>query len=69
MDLLGLFANQAAVALDLLLHTRRIERLLAGSGEELEAVAQLAERLDGLDGTRRAAGIRLLSELANVLGR
>jgi GAF domain-containing protein len=69
MDLLGLFANQAAVALDLLLHTRRIEQLLAGSGEELEAVAQLAERLDGLEGTRRAAGIRLLSELADVLGR
>ncbi len=69
MDLLGLFANQAAVALDLLLHIRRIEAVLAGDGEDLEAVAHLAARLDRLDGERRAAGIRLLSELAVVLGR
>jgi GAF domain-containing protein len=68
MDLLGLFANQAAIALDLLLHTRRIERLLGGSGDDLEAVANLAATLDGLDGDRRAGGIRLLSAVANVLG-
>jgi len=67
MDVLGLFANQAAVALDLLLHTRRIERALAGNGEHLQAVARLAAILDGLEGERRAAGIRLLSEVANVL--
>jgi GAF domain-containing protein len=67
MDLLGLFADQAAVALDLLLQARRIETLLAGSGDELEAVAALAARLDRLDGERREAGLRLLQNLAEIL--
>lgn len=69
MDLLGLFANQAAVALDLLLQARRIEALLAASGDELEAVARLALSLDRLDDDRRAAGVRLLQDLAEVLKR
>jgi GAF domain-containing protein len=69
MDLLGLFANQAAVALDLLLQARRIEALLASSGDELEAVAGLAARLDRLDDERRAAGVRLLEDLAEILDR
>jgi GAF domain-containing protein len=67
MDLLGLFANQAAVALDLLLQARRIEALLAASGDELEAVARLAFRLDRLDNERRPAGVRLLQDLAEIL--
>ena len=67
MDLLGLFANQAAVALDLLLQARRIEALLAASGDELQAVARLAFRLDRLDNERRAAGVRLLHDLADIL--
>jgi GAF domain-containing protein len=67
MDLLGLFANQAAVALDLLLQARRIEALLAASGDELEAVARLAYKLDGLDDERRAAGVRLLQNLSEIL--
>jgi GAF domain-containing protein len=67
MDLLGLFANQAGVALDLLLQARRIEALLAASGDELEAVAGLAARVDRLDGERRAAGVRLLEDLAEIL--
>src|SRR5947209_4571597 len=36
MDLLALFARQAAVALELLMHARRVESLLDGAGEELE---------------------------------
>lgn len=67
MDLLGLFANQAAVALDLLFQARRIEALLAASGDELEAVAGLAVRIDRLDDERRAAGVRLLEDLAEIL--
>lgn len=67
MDLLGLFANQAAVALDLLLQARRIDALLAASGDELEVVAGLAARLDRLDDERRAAGVRLLGDLAEIL--
>lgn len=66
MDLLGLFADQAAVALDLLLHARRLERALEGAGE-LDAVVHLATVIDDLEGDRRAAGLRLLSEIAEVL--
>ena len=69
MDLLGLFANQASVALDLLLHARRTETLLAGGGDDLEAVARVAAILDQLEGDQREAGIRLLREIANVLER
>jgi GAF domain-containing protein len=68
MELLGLFANQAAVALDLLLHGRRVEAVLKGAGGELEAVARLAATLDGLEGERKAAALRLLRELAEIIG-
>ncbi|HEY1523954.1 MAG TPA: GAF domain-containing protein [Solirubrobacteraceae bacterium] len=69
MDLLGLFANQAAIALDLLLHARRVQASVQGAGDELEAVSRVAAALEGLEGDRRAAGQRLLAELAQVLGR
>jgi GAF domain-containing protein len=67
MELLELFASQAAVALDLLLHARRVERALGDSGDELGVVASLAAALDGLEGERREAGTRLLRELTQVL--
>lgn len=69
MDLLGLFANQAAVALDLLLHSQRTQTLLESSGDDLESVARVAAMLERLDGDRREAGVRLLQEIANVLER
>ena len=59
MELLGLFANQAAIAVDLLLKAREAERLLSGSGGDLEVVARLATavgRARGRDGERRASG-------------
>jgi GAF domain-containing protein len=68
MDLLGLFANQAAIAVDLLLRARRAERLLQEGGGDLEVVARLAEVVDGLEDERRAAGMRLLRDLAGTLG-
>jgi GAF domain-containing protein len=67
MDLLGLFAAQAALALDLLQRARRVQALLAGSGEELAVLARLAERLEALDGDARAARMRLLEALEEVL--
>jgi GAF domain-containing protein len=67
MDLLSLFANQAAVALELLLRARRTDALLAGADEELGAVARVAAALEHLEGERRDAGVRLLRELAAVL--
>ena len=67
MDLLGLFAGQAAIALDLLQAARRARAVLAGSGGELMAVARVAEALDGLEGEARDAGLRLLEALDEVL--
>ena len=68
MDLLGLFANQAAIAVDLLLKARRAERLLEGRDDELAGVAHLASKIAALEDDRREAGLRLLSELAATLG-
>jgi GAF domain-containing protein len=66
MDLLGLFANQAAVALELLLQARRIEALLESAGDPLEGVARLAMRIELLEGAQREAGTRLLEDLADI---
>ena len=62
MDLLGLFAGQAAIALDLLSRTRRAKAALEGRGA---ARARLAEALETLED--RAAAERLLAALADVL--
>jgi GAF domain-containing protein len=68
MDLLGLFANQAAIAVDLLLRARRAEQLLEEGGGDLEIVARLAEIVDRLEEGQRTAGMRLLRDLAGTLG-
>ena len=68
MELLGLFANQAAIAVDLLLRARRAERLLDSEQDELGVVARLAAAVDALEEERREAGLRLLKELAVTLG-
>lgn len=67
MDLLGLFANQAAIAVDLLLRARGAERILEGDGD-LEIIARLASAVDALQDEQREAGIRLLRDLAATLG-
>jgi GAF domain-containing protein len=63
MELLGQFANQAAIALDLLQRARRAQATLEGSGD-LAALARVAEALEGDE-----AGLRLLSALEDVLRR
>jgi GAF domain-containing protein len=68
MDLLGLFANQAAIAVDLLQKARRAERVLADE-DDLSIVALLAASVNALEDERRAAGLRLLQNLAATLGR
>ena len=69
MELLGQFANQAAIALDLLQRARRAQEALAGEGE-LDVVARLAaaleQRRDDEDGSRQNA-LRLLAELEKLL--
>jgi GAF domain-containing protein len=68
IDLLGLFAAQAAIALDLLLAARRARTALEGSGAELETVARLATAVDSLEGERREDGLALLAALEKLLG-
>jgi GAF domain-containing protein len=67
MELLGLFANQAAIALDLLQRARRAQDALAGNGE-LGVVARVAAALEDRreEGSEDAA-FRLLAELERLL--
>jgi GAF domain-containing protein len=69
MELLGLFANQAAISLDLLRKARRARAVLEGSGTDLEALARLARSLDQLEGKERDAGIQLVRSLESLLKR
>lgn len=66
MNLLGLFAGQAAVALDLLLRARRARAALAGEGE-LGALARVATRIETAGEEARAAGLELLRALERLL--
>lgn len=66
MDLLGLFGNQAAIALDLLQRARRARAALDGDGE-LGALARIASKLEEGDEDRRAAGLELLAALERLL--
>jgi GAF domain-containing protein len=68
MELLGLFANQASIAVDLLQRARKAQRLLSGEASDLAVVARLAEAVDALEGSQREAGLRLLEDLAGTLG-
>jgi GAF domain-containing protein len=63
MELLGLFANQAAIALDLLRHARRAKAVLEEGDADATALARLAARLDALEGPKRHAGVELLRAL------
>ena len=69
MELLGLFATQAAVALDLLRKARRARAVLEGSGADVEALARLAGELEALDGDQREAGLALIRSLEGLLKR
>ena len=67
MDLLGLFANQAAIALELLQRARRAKAALDDAGEDVASVARIASALERLEPERREAGLRLLRALDEVL--
>jgi GAF domain-containing protein len=66
MNLLGLFANQAAVALDLLQRGRRAQAALDGDGE-LGVLARISATLEAADEERRAAGLDLLRALERLI--
>jgi len=68
MDLLGLFANQAAIAVELLQRARRAKAVLAeGSETDVVAVARVSAALDAAPPESRAAGLRLFSALSELL--
>jgi GAF domain-containing protein len=66
MELLGLFASQAAIALDLLQRARRAHEALAGDGE-LSVISRLAEKLEGRREEGSENALRLLAELERLL--
>src|SRR5262245_33324181 len=69
MELLGLFANQAAIALDLLQRARRAESSLAGQGD-LAVVARVAAKLEQRREEEELSpdiALRLLTELETRL--
>jgi GAF domain-containing protein len=68
VDLLGLFANQAAIALDLLQRGRRAKAALAGTGD-VAVLARVAARVESDDPDERAAALQLLQALERLLRR
>ena len=67
MELLSLFANQAAIALDLLQRARTAQAALGGEGE-LGALARIAARLESAPEESRADALALLASLERLLG-
>ena len=69
MDLLSLFANQAAIALDLLMRARQAQGALADRGDVavLARVAAAFGEDEDEEGSRRQAGLRLLQALEELL--
>jgi GAF domain-containing protein len=67
MELLGLFANEAAIALDLLLKARAARGVLEGEGGEADALARFAAKLDEAEPERREPALQLLAALDKLL--
>ena len=67
MELLGLFANEAAIALDLLLKARAARSVLEGEGGDADALARVAAKLDEAEPEEREAALQLLAALEKLL--
>jgi GAF domain-containing protein len=67
MELLGLFANEAAIALDLLQKARAARGVLESEGGEAEAVARFVSLLADAEPERKDAALRLLRALEELL--
>jgi GAF domain-containing protein len=68
-DLLGMFATQAAIALDLLGRSRAARALLDQGSGEAAVIARIATALDRGDADDRRAGIELLKAIERVVSR
>ncbi len=67
LDLLGSFANQAAIALSVVRAGRRAKRMLEQGEGDGAVVARLAATIDALEGPRRAAAMALLEALDHLI--
>jgi GAF domain-containing protein len=66
-DLLGMFATQAAIALDLLARSRAARRLLESGEGGGEVITRVAAAFDRADVDEQQAGRELLEALARLL--
>jgi len=67
MDLLQLFARQAAVGLRIVQRSRAARRILEREGGEFEELVSVAHTLNTLDDDQRAAGLQLLGSVRALL--
>lgn len=67
LELLGLFADQAGVALQIVSRTRAARSALVGAGEDFTELVELVQTIQQLDGSRRESGFRLIDSLRDVL--
>jgi signal transduction protein with GAF and PtsI domain len=67
MELLGMFANHAAIALSVVVASRRAKTVLEHGDSDSLIVARIASALDRLEGEKRDAGLRLLAALDVLL--
>jgi len=67
MELLGLFASEAAIALDLLQKARAARAVLEQECGDAGALARFAARLDEADEEKREAALQLLDALGKLL--
>ncbi|MDX6505850.1 MAG: hypothetical protein QOG06_494 [Gaiellaceae bacterium] len=67
MELLGLFASEAAIALDLLQKARAARAVLEQEGGAAGPLARFAARLDEADEEKREAALQLLDALGKLL--
>jgi GAF domain-containing protein len=67
MDLLQLFARQAAIGLRLVQRSRAARQILDREGGEFEELISVAHTLNMLDADQRAAGLQLLGSVRALL--
>jgi hypothetical protein len=67
MELLGLFANEAAIALDLLQRAREARSVLETEGGEADAVARFVAVLADAEPERKEAALQLLDSVEKLL--
>jgi GAF domain-containing protein len=67
MELLGLFANEAAIALDLLQRAREARSVLETEGGESEAVARFVALLADAEPERKEAALQLFAAVEKLL--